>query len=180
MKVAEVKRARVRASAMLRRAGFPLKRTEAETMEVVDFGLGDLPHFGLQLVVYENNDRYCAKEIIMFPRQICAEHYHPPLSDTNPGKRETFRCRWGTAYLYVPGTPAKKPKAKVPDRYRPYLTVQHEIILKPGDQYTLAPGTPHWFQAGPGGAILSEFSSTSVDESDLFTDPHILRMPVVE
>ncbi|MEN6311955.1 MAG: D-lyxose/D-mannose family sugar isomerase, partial [Acidobacteriota bacterium] len=34
----------------------------------------------------------------------------------------------------------------------------------------------HWFQAGDKGAVVSEFSSTSIDERDLFTDPHIRRV----
>ncbi|MHB1630169.1 MAG: D-lyxose/D-mannose family sugar isomerase, partial [Bacilli bacterium] len=56
-------------------------------------------------------------------------------------------------------------------------TVFCEIELKPGDQYTIAPDTLHWFQAGAEGAVVSEFSSTSRDESDMFTDPRIQRIP---
>jgi D-lyxose ketol-isomerase len=37
----------------------------------------------------------------------------------------------------------------------------------------------HWFQAGAEGAVVSEFSSTSRDEYDVFTDPRIVRIPVV-
>ena len=36
------------------------------------------------------------------------------------------------------------------------------------------------FQSGPEGAIVSEFSTPSHDELDIFTDPRIDRMPVVE
>ncbi|MGI6159989.1 MAG: D-lyxose/D-mannose family sugar isomerase, partial [Limnochordia bacterium] len=32
----------------------------------------------------------------------------------------------------------------------------------------------------PNGAVVSEFSSTSDDESDIFTDPRIKRIPEVE
>jgi len=39
--------------------------------------------------------------------------------------------------------------------------------------------TLHWFQAGEEGAIVSEFSSTSRDESDIFTDLRIRRVPEV-
>jgi len=117
---------------------------------------------------------------VLLPWQLCPEHRHPPLSTTNPGKRETFRCRWGEAYLYIPGEPAKKPKAKVPEKYRQHMTVWHEIVLKPGDQYTISSDTLHWFQGGKKGAVVSEFSSTSDDASDIFTDPNIQRMPVVE
>lgn len=45
--------------------------------------------------------------------------------------------------------------------------------------YTLPPDTLHWFQAGEEGAIVSESSTKSVDESDVFTDPEIRRFTVV-
>jgi D-lyxose ketol-isomerase len=51
--------------------------------------------------------------------------------------------------------------------------------LKPGQQYTLDPNTLHWFQGGADGAIVSEFSSTSIDETDIFTDPDIRRITEV-
>jgi D-lyxose ketol-isomerase len=41
------------------------------------------------------------------------------------------------------------------------------------------PNTLHWFQGGPQGAIVSEFSTRSRDEFDIFTDPDIRRAPVV-
>jgi D-lyxose ketol-isomerase len=53
------------------------------------------------------------------------------------------------------------------------------VILKPGEQYTLAPNTKHWFQAGPEGAVVSEFSTRSTDENDIFSDPRIVREPKV-
>ncbi len=41
------------------------------------------------------------------------------------------------------------------------------------------PNTRHWFQAGDEGAVLSEFSSTSYDEYDVFTHPRIDRFTKV-
>jgi D-lyxose ketol-isomerase len=114
----------------------------------------------------------------MFPGQTCPEHWHPTI-DGNPGKEETFRCRWGTVYLYVPGAPAANPVCRPPHGSEPYYTVRHEICLKPGDQYTLSPDTRHWFQAGPEGAIVSEFSTRSTDDADRFSDPRIARIPVI-
>ena len=75
-------------------------------------------------------------------------------------------------YLYVPGEPTKNPKALLKAR-KEYSVVSHELILKPGDQYTLPPDTLHWFQAGDDGAIVSEFSSPNSDETDIFTNPDI-------
>jgi D-lyxose ketol-isomerase len=43
----------------------------------------------------------------------------------------------------------------------------------------MMPGTWHWFQAGPEGAIVSEFSTRSTDEADRFTDPRIARAPEI-
>jgi D-lyxose ketol-isomerase len=171
----EAEKAKKKAYHMLKKAKIAITKKEYENMEVADNGLGDLKHIGLEIIVYENNDRYCAKELILFPRQICPEHRHPPLSENNPGKQETFRCRWGEVYLYIPGESVKKSKAKIKTR-KQYFTCRHEIILKPGDQYTLSPNTLHWFQAGDKGAIVSEFSSQSNDETDLFTDPDIKRI----
>ena len=83
------------------------------------------------MVTYINTDRYCAKEIVLFPRQTCPEHRHPDRNGQR-GKQETFRGRYGEVYLNI---------------------------------------------AGPSGAVVSEFSSTSDDESGIFTDPRIKRIP---
>ncbi len=169
-------KARARARAMLAQAGMIIRDSEAEAMEVADFGLGRLEQIGLELVVYVNTDRYCAKELVLFPGQICPEHRHPPING-QVGKEETFRCRWGEVYLYLPGPSTPNPKAKVPKDKEEQFTVWHERILMPGDQYTIPPNTPHWFQGGPQGAVVSEFSSTSDDGTDVFYDPEIQRVP---
>jgi D-lyxose ketol-isomerase len=158
-----------------RKAGIALTPQEKRTMEIAEFGLGDLYHTGLEIVVYVNTERYCAKEIVMFPRQTCPEHLHPNL-DGEPGKQETFRCRWGTVYLHVPGETTARPHSTPPVGREKYYTVHHEVLLKPGRQYTLPAGTLHWFQAGDRGAVVSEFSSKSTDEKDVFTDPNIERI----
>lgn len=172
----ETKNARTRARKLLQDAGIALTAQEARTIEVADMGLGELAQTGLELVVYVNTSRCCAKELVLFPRQTCPEHRHPPLPQFNdPGKEETFRCRRGLVYLYVEGEPAAKPRAKPPAHRAQYYTVWHEIALKPGEQYTIPPNTLHWFQAGKQGAVVSEFSTTSRDEFDIFTDPNIRR-----
>jgi D-lyxose ketol-isomerase len=180
MKIEDVRKARERAAAILARAGIVITAREKGEMEIVDLGLNDLERYGLQLVIYETNDRYSAKELVIFPRQICPEHYHPPIDAGNPGKQETFRCRWGVVYLYVEGAPATHPKAIIPPGDETLFTARHEIILNPGDQYTLPPGRLHWFQAGDGGAVVSEFSSKNIDEADVFSNPRIRRMPTID
>lgn len=166
-------RYRSRARKYLAQAGMILRKNEA--IEVADFGLGDVEKTGLEVVVYVNTDRCCAKELVMFPHQTCPEHKHPPVAG-EPGKEETFRCRWGKVYLYVEGQPSPHSTCKPPAGREGTYTVWHEIVLKPGDQYTLSPNTLHWFQAGDEGAVVSEFSTRSRDEADLFTDQDIQRL----
>ena len=176
MKTKDIEMARTAAIALLRKARIAVTREEIETMEVTDLGLGDIKRVGIEIIVYENNDRYCAKELVLLPRQICPEHRHPRVNGRNMGKKETFRCRYGEIYLYVAGERTVRPKAKVPKEYKPFLTVGHEIVLRPGDMYTLPPNSLHWFQSGDRGAVVSEFSSTSTDENDLYTDTRVRRV----
>jgi D-lyxose ketol-isomerase len=167
-----------RASEMLARAGIVLTREERAHFEVADFGLGELEKTGLEIITYVNTDRVCAKELVLLPHQTCPEHRHPTVGNKR-GKEETFRCRWGTVYLYVPGAAEAQPACRPPEGSEAYYTVGRQICLQPGEQYTLFPDTLHWFQAGPGGAIVSEFSTRSTDDQDVFTDPRIKRMPEI-
>ena len=163
------------ATALFEKAGIFITEEECTSIEIADFGLDDFEVTGLGVLVYVNTDRCCAKELAMWPGQTCPEHMHPSVAD-DPGKEETFRCRWGTVFLYVSGEATEHPTCKPPGNRDKY-TVQHEITLKQGDQYTIAPNTLHWFQAGEQGAVVSEFSTRSTDENDFFTDKTIRRPP---
>ena len=174
-----VAEARGRARKMLSKAGIVLTDNEKENIEVADFDLNELFQTGLQIVVYVNNDLYCAKELVMFPKQTCPEHRHPPIANSF-GKRETFRVRYGKVWLYVEGKPEPEPHAIPPTGGKNCYTVFHEIGLNPGEQYTIEPDTLHWFQSGDEGAIVSEFSSCSRDEADIFTDSRINRVPKIK
>jgi len=139
-----------RAIAFYEKAGIVLTPAEKESIEVADFGLNDLERTGLQILVYINTERVCAKEMVLFPGQTCPEHKHVG----SPGKEETFRCRFGQVHLDVDG---------------------QTVILNPGGQHTIYPDTKHWFRAGPEGAVISEFSTRSSDGTDVFTDERIVR-----
>ena len=174
----ELSGARDRAASALADNGIVLTPQERASIEVADFGLSRLDEIGLQLVVYVNTERVCAKELVLFPRQTCPEHRHPP-TEVSPGKEETFRCRSGTVYLYVEGAPTADPACRPPAFCPDAFTVWHEVELRPGEQHTIAPNVLHWFQAGDDGAVVSEFSTTSTDELDVFTDPRIARATLV-
>ncbi|MFU1716552.1 D-lyxose/D-mannose family sugar isomerase [Bacillus velezensis] len=159
-------------NAYYQKAGIVLTGNEVEDIQIMDYGLGKLEETGLQLFIYVNTDRYCSKELVLFPRQTCPEHRHPPVCGEK-GKQETFRCRWGKVYLYVEGEKTENPSVLPPEDDKEYYTVWHEIVLEPGGQYTIPPDTKHWFQAGEEGAVVTEMSSTSTDDHDIFTDPRI-------
>ena len=179
IKRSEMKKAQERAARMLDDAGIALTPEERQNIEIAEFGLSDLEQSGLEIVVYINTDIYCAKELVLFPWQTCPEHRHPTVNG-RPGKMETFRCRKGRVLLYIDGVPTPNIQGKIPEGSEEYYTVFHEIELKPGEQYTIPSNTLHWFQADGHGAIVSEFSSTSTDEADVFTDPRIKRIPEIE
>ncbi len=164
-----------RALALYEKAHIVLTDREKASVEVVDWGLNEVDNNGLEIITYVNTDRVCAKEMVLFPGQTCAEHWHVD-TDGNKGKEETFRVRYGKVYLYVDGAPAEKIQAKLPTTK---VSVFHEIVLNPGEQYTILPYTKHWFQAGEEGAVISEFSTRSTDETDRFTDERLVRATVI-
>ena len=163
---------------LFEKANIVLTDKEKENIEVADFGLGKIENIGLQLVTYVNTDLVCAKELALLPNQTCPEHKHPKR-EFDDGKEETFRCRFGIVYLYVEGDEVKNLSSQLPEGDEKYYTVFNEIILHPGEQYTILPNTLHWFKAGSEGAVVSEFSTRSTDEDDIFTDPRIKRIPEI-
>ena len=160
---------------LFQKAGIFITDEEKSQIEIADFNLNRFEEIGLGVLVYVNTDRCCAKELAMWPRQTCPQHLHPPVGD-DPGKEETFRCRLGKVYLYVTGEAASTPACKPPSGREENYTVWHEIELNQGEQYTIAPNNWHWFQAGEEGAVVSEFSTRSTDENDIFTDQEIQRI----
>ncbi|WP_026585428.1 D-lyxose/D-mannose family sugar isomerase [Bacillus sp. J33] len=178
MKREEYESIKSKALELFDQANIILTEEEKANLEVADFGLGKVEDTGLQLITYVNTEQVCAKELALLPNQTCPEHKHPKR-DFDEGKEETFRCRFGKVYLYVEGKSPESLSAQPPQGDEEYYTVFNEIVLNPGEQYTIHPNTLHWFKAGEEGAIVSEFSTRSTDESDIFTDPRIKRIPEI-
>ncbi|WP_289942925.1 D-lyxose/D-mannose family sugar isomerase [Tetragenococcus halophilus] len=154
-----------------------LTNEEIAKIDYTDFGLNNWDEEGLNLILYVNNDRYCAKEMALLPNQTCPEHMHPDWKG-NVGKQETFRCRWGDVYLYIEDSKSlnlENDEIKLPEKNSQYYTASKGYYLTAGEQYTIPPKTKHWFQAGDRGAVISEFSSPSYDEYDVFTNPNVKR-----
>ena len=164
-----------KAREMYQKAGIVI--LPSEEVEVADFGLNNIYEIGLEIVTLVNTRRCCAKEMVLLPGQTCPEHRHPEVAAIGyPGKEETFRCRYGKVYLYVEGPACRNPQIPPGCKNTDKLTVFNEVVLEPGMQYTLVPNTLHWFRAGDEGAVISEFSTTSYDEYDIFTDREIVRI----
>ncbi len=174
----ELHEARERTLQMLTRANIAVGSGESDKIEIIDFGLGDLDIIGLQQLNYVDSALYSAGEMVLFPGQTCPEHRHPPAGE-HPGKEQIFRCRFGTVYLYVAGDPAESIQAVLPKQRQGHFTARHQVVLQPGDQYTIPANTPHWFQAGPEGAVISEFSTGPRNVAEIFTDPGIQKVPQV-
>jgi D-lyxose ketol-isomerase len=166
--------ARRRAAEMIRAAGIHITDIEANRIEVVDFGLSRLEYEGVQVLTLVQTDRISVKVLALFPNQTEPEHWHPPVG-TDPGKEETVRVISGTLTFYVPGENTFKEGLLVEGKEHCY-TMRHEVIMRPGDQITLAPGVKHWFQASGEGVVMFSFSTIARDAMDQFTDKDIVRV----
>jgi D-lyxose ketol-isomerase len=166
--------AQKKAADMIRKAGLSITPAEAEQIEVVDFGLGDLETEGVQVLTLVQTQRISVKVLVLFPDQTEPEHWHPPVAD-DPGKEETVRVIAGTVYFYITGRDTFQGGFIVPGK-GDYYTMRHEICMRPADQITLAPGAKHWFQARGQGAVMYSFSTVARDVLDQFTDPNIDRV----
>jgi D-lyxose ketol-isomerase len=174
----EFKAAQEKAAEMIRKAGIGIAEKEIEKMDVADFGLSNLAREGAQILTFFSTDRVSAKVIALFPGQTLPEHWHTAIG-VDPGKEEIIRVIEGTVYFYIQG-PDTITHGLIPVGKEAFYNVRHEIIMKPCDQITLEPGTKHWFQAGPDGAVMYSFSSAARDALDPFTDPEIVRVTKIE
>ena len=168
------KTAQKRAAEMIRQAGIKITEKEANSVGIVDFGLSNLEKEGVQVLTLIQTERISVKVLVLFPNQTEPEHWHPPVGD-DPGKEETVRVISGIVYFYIPGEDTLK-EGFIPEGKENYYTMRKEIVMKPSDQITLAPGEKHWFQVRDKGAVMYSFSTIARDALDQFTDPDIVRI----
>jgi D-lyxose ketol-isomerase len=166
--------ARRQAREMIGRAGIHVTDKEAEGIEVVDFGLSRLQKEGVQVLTLLQTERISVKVLALFPNQTEPEHWHPPVAG-DPGKEETVRVISGTLYFYSPGENTFQEGFLVKGKEHCY-TMRHELVMRPGDQITLAPGVKHWFQARDESVVMYSFSTVARDALDQFTDKDVVRI----
>ena len=80
----------------------------------------------------------------------------------------------GQLLFYIPDESSPRPTT-IPAGKEAVYTCNKEIIMNPGDQLTLAPGTKHWFKASEQGSVLYSISTVARDALDKFTDPDVVR-----
>lgn len=172
----EVERGRQEAVLLLQQANIKFTEEELHGMEITDFGLGNYPSEGAQIMTFLNTMKVGFKIICLLENQILPEHMHTAsLGET--GKEETFRGIYGNTHLFLPGE--KEKKAPYPDGKSDFYTCRKETILQPLDQITLEPDIPHWLMGGVGGCVVYSISSWARCALDPFSDPNVIRETVV-
>jgi len=170
---AELREACEKSLQMIDAAGISLASTEPTKITAADFGLSHLQEEGIQILTMFETARVAGKILVLLPYQTIPEHWHPAVGD-DPGKEEIIRAISGDLYFYIPGEDSIKEGFIVAGKEN-FYTMRNEVVLLPGEQLTLAPGTKHWFQAGEKGAVMYSFSTTVRDILDQFTDPGVVR-----
>ena len=173
----EFKKSCDKALRMIDEAGIQLSEPERTKITAADFGLSRLRNEGIQILTMFETDRVAGKILVLFPFQTIPEHWHPAVGD-DPGKEEIIRAISGDLYFYIPGEDTLENGFIIAGKEDHY-TVRNEVVLMPGEQLILAPGTKHWFQAGEKGAVMYSFSTTVRDILDQFTDPEVVRETLI-
>ncbi len=159
--------------------GYPVFEGIKDKLWVSDYGTGQFAKLGLGAHMFENNerDRYMLMDLFLLPNQMLPEHYHLE-TDKNPAKMEGWLVRHGISYVYGEGEATKPMHAVVPKCHMDgTVTVEHEVILKPGEFTRLNRATArHWQFGGPEGAIITEVASVHDDSGVRHSDTN-LRFP---
>ena len=159
----------------LREAGYPVNETIERKIWASDFGLGRFPEAGVGGIIWwgDQPHNFSSLDAFLLPGQIIPEHWHVRQGDV-PEKMEAWLVRFGEMYVYGEGERTPKIRAKPSPADAAHITVKAERILGVGDVAGIArPLEKHWMQAGPDGAIFSEFSTYHTGAAVRFTDPKI-------
>jgi D-lyxose ketol-isomerase len=159
----------------LKQSGYPVNDTIAKKLFVTDFGLGRFNEAGLGVIVWWGDEKYnySGLDAFLLPGQIIPEHWHVKTKGI-PEKMEAWLVRCGEVYAYAEGAPTPNMKAKPAAADAAYMTVKCERILGVGEIAGISrPLEKHWMQAGPQGAVFTEFSTFHTGEAVKFTDPKV-------
>lgn len=163
--------------AMMKYHGYPIFPDIREKLWVSDYGTGEFLKLGLAANMFVNNEeaRYMVMDLFLLPNQMLPEHYHLK-TDKNPAKNEGWVVRHGISYVYGEGEPTKPMHAIVPKCHlNGTVTVEHEVILKPGEFTPLVRvGSRHWQFGGPEGAIITEVATVHDGDGVRHSDTNLV------
>jgi len=161
----------------LRHLGYPTPPAMEKNLYVTDCALGRFAEVGMGCFVFidDKPGNYAAIEVVLLPNQQIPEHWHEPIeAEKIAPKMESWYVRYGSTFVYGEGEPVREPAAKVNPADKPFLTVWHETILKPGEVTGVTrPLAKHWQQAGPQGVVLTEVATYHSGAAVRFTNPKI-------
>jgi len=157
--------------------GYPHSPELAKTLFVTDFGLGQFLDVGLGIQMWVNDQKanYTSLDMCLLPNQMIPEHWHVAVeAEKIPAKMESWLVRYGVSYTYGEGPATSKIGVTIHESQKPFVTVLHETRLGVGQVTGISkPLEKHWQQAGPEGAVVSEFSTYHSGAAVRFTDPKI-------
>jgi D-lyxose ketol-isomerase len=162
---------RAETTALIRAAGVHLSEQELAGMQLIDFGLGDIRREGVQYVDILLTECLRITVLALLPNQTLPQHFHPAYEQC-AGKEESVRCVWGQFRIYLPG-PNTITLGTVRLGKEQWYSARHEVVLEPGGMCTIAPSVPHWFQAGPAGAVTITFANRVDETRNRFADPDV-------
>lgn len=160
---------------LFKQLGYPVNAAIKGKLWVTDFALGRFADVGLGVIVWHGDEKhnYSGLDAFLLPGQMIPEHWHVKLGKI-PAKMEAWLVRSGEIYAYAEGTPTAKMKAKLTEADRANITAKCERVLRVGEIASLSrPLEKHWMQAGPQGAIFTEFSTFHSGAAVRFTDAKI-------
>jgi len=161
---------------MMKYHGYPVFEGIKDNLWVSDYGTGQFAKLGLGANMFVNNEteRYMVMDLFLLPNQMLPEHYHLK-TDKNPAKMEGWLVRHGMSYVYGEGEPNKSANVVVPKCHmNGTVTVEHEVILKPGQFTPLNRATArHWQFAGPKGAIITEVATVHDNDGVRHSDTNL-------
>lgn len=149
MKAQEIEEAREATRQVLDEAGIVLG--PSHEIEITDFGKGDFDSLGLALIIRVTEPEYASKWLVCFDGQTCPNHYHEKI-------KETFFIIKGRMTMWI--------NAK-------------QMLMKPGDQVTMRPGTWHKFTAN-GDTVIEEVTNRQYPDDSIFEDNDIERYVTME
>ena len=163
------------AANLIQKSGLVLSAHEWSQLAINDMGLGDIVSEGFAFVDILRSSKIRITVLVLLPNQTRPQHRHPPY-ESEPGKEETLRVLYGHTKVFVEGEASEN--VRIPAGKDQYYTAKKEIALNTGEQYTVAPGIKHWFQAGPQGSVNMTFQNRVDETKNIFDDPDSLGCPI--